>query len=95
MIMPGLTIGEGAIIAAGSIVTRDVAPYTIVGGNPACEIKKRFSDDTIQRLLALKIYELAEADFERIKPLLTANDIGALERAIADFKSLCIKKPAL
>ncbi|MEJ2793048.1 CatB-related O-acetyltransferase [Iodobacter sp. LRB] len=86
MIMPGLTIGEGAIIAAGSIVTRDVAPYTIVGGNPACEIKKRFSDDTIQRLLALKIYELAEEVFERIKPLLTANDIGALERVVADLK---------
>jgi virginiamycin A acetyltransferase len=53
-IMPGVTIGDGAIIATKAVVTKDVAPYTIVGGNPAKPIKKRFSDDTISKLLQLK-----------------------------------------
>jgi len=52
-IMPGLTIGHGAIIGTGSLVTKDVAPYAIVGGNPAKEIKKRFSDETIDQLLSI------------------------------------------
>lgn len=54
MIMPGVTIGDGAIIAANSTITKDVAPYTIVGGNPGKEIKKRFSDDKIEELLKVK-----------------------------------------
>ncbi|MES2042853.1 MAG: acyltransferase [Pseudomonadota bacterium] len=41
LVMPGVTIGEGAVVAAGSVVTKDVAPFTIVGGNPAREIGKR------------------------------------------------------
>ena len=44
IILPGVTIGEGAVVAAGAVVTRDVAPYTIVAGNPAREIKKRTED---------------------------------------------------
>jgi len=56
-IMPGVTIGDGAIIATKSVVTKDVEPYTIVGGNPAKLIKKRFSDDTISKLLELKWWD--------------------------------------
>ena len=82
MLMPGVTIGEGAIIAAGAVVTRNVAPYTVVGGNPAQLIKKRFADDVIERLLALKIYDLPAEKFEQIKPLLCDCDINALELAI-------------
>lgn len=53
LIMPGIHIGDGAIIASASVVTRDVEPYSIVGGNPASEIRKRFDDATIQELLRL------------------------------------------
>jgi virginiamycin A acetyltransferase len=53
-IMAGVTIGDGAIIATNATVIKDVAPYSIVGGNPAKEIKKRFSEDTISKLLELK-----------------------------------------
>jgi virginiamycin A acetyltransferase len=53
-IMAGVKIGDGAIIAANSIVVKDVAPYTIVGGNPATEIKKRFPDETIEKLINLQ-----------------------------------------
>jgi virginiamycin A acetyltransferase len=62
-IMAGVTIGDGAIIAANSNVVKDVEPYTIVGGNPAKEIKKRFSEDVITKLLALKWWDW---DIEKI-----------------------------
>ncbi|MBV8694549.1 MAG: CatB-related O-acetyltransferase [Chloroflexi bacterium] len=54
VIMPGVTIGDGAIIGTRSVVTRDVHPYTIVGGNPARLIRKRFPDDIIDELLNIK-----------------------------------------
>lgn len=57
LIMDNIIIGDGAVIAAGAIVTRDVEPYTIVGGVPASPIKKRFTDDQIQRLLTLKWWD--------------------------------------
>jgi virginiamycin A acetyltransferase len=62
-IMAGVTIGDGAIIAANATVVKDVAPYSIVGGNPAMEIKKRFSTDTIAKLLVLKWWDW---DIEKI-----------------------------
>lgn len=49
--MPGVEIGHGAIVAAKSVVTRNVPPYSIVGGNPAQPIRQRFDDATIQALL--------------------------------------------
>ncbi len=62
-IMPGVTIGDGAIIATKAVVTKDIEPYTIVGGNPAKLIKKRFSDETISKLLELKWWDW---DIEKI-----------------------------
>jgi len=56
-IMAGVKIGDGAIIAANATVVKDVEPYAVVGGNPAAEIKKRFSDDKIQKLLTLKWWD--------------------------------------
>ncbi len=81
MIMPGVRLGEGCVVAAGSIVTKAVPPYTIVGGNPAKPIRKRVDDDTIARLLKLKIYDLPEQETDRLIPLLCSNDIAALEQA--------------
>ncbi|MFD9615365.1 CatB-related O-acetyltransferase [Streptomyces sp. NPDC059083] len=51
LIMPGVHIGDGAIIATGAVVTSDVPPYTIVGGNPAQVVKQRFPDQDVARLL--------------------------------------------
>ena len=53
VIMPGVTIGDGAIIAARAVVVSDVDPYTVVGGNPAKHVRERFSDEDIDRLLRL------------------------------------------
>ena len=82
MLLPGVTIGEGAIIAAGAVVTKDVEPYAIVGGNPARVIRKRFSDDVIKRLTALHVYDLPEEKFEMVRGCLCGNDIEALEKAM-------------
>ncbi|WP_299624243.1 CatB-related O-acetyltransferase [uncultured Tenacibaculum sp.] len=56
-IMAGVTIGDGVIIATNSTIVKDVPPYTIVGGNPGKEIKKRFDEETINKLLALKWWD--------------------------------------
>lgn len=56
-ILGGVKIGDGAIVAAGAVVTKDVEPYTIVGGVPAKEIRKRFNDEQIEFLLKTKWWE--------------------------------------
>lgn len=53
IIMPGVNVGDGAIIASGSVVTKDVEAYSVVGGNPAKLIRKRFDDETIAKLVKL------------------------------------------
>lgn len=78
--MQGITVGDGAIIGTNSLVTKNVPPYTIVGGNPAREIRKRFHDDTIQFLCQLKWWDW---DIEKITQhlsLLTSGDIEGLKK---------------
>ncbi|MDE7455902.1 MAG: CatB-related O-acetyltransferase [Prevotella sp.] len=57
VIMAGVTIGDGAIVGARAVVTKDVEPYSIVGGVPAREIRKRFAPDVVQRLLELRWWD--------------------------------------
>lgn len=78
-IMPGIKIGDGAIIASNSTVTKDVEPYSIVGGNPAKEIKKRFSKEQIEKLLKISWWNWEiEKITENIQNL-TDQNIEALE----------------
>ena len=60
LIKQGVTIGNGAVVGMGSVVTKDVAPYAIVGGNPAKLIRYRFTDEIIEKLIASKWWELPE-----------------------------------
>ena len=78
-IMPGVTIGDGAIIATKSVVTKDVAPYAIVGGNPAKEIRKRFSEDKIEALLKLAWWDWPIEEITNKVQALTGMDLNALQ----------------
>ncbi|OIQ31238.1 MAG: chloramphenicol acetyltransferase [Alphaproteobacteria bacterium MedPE-SWcel] len=73
MIKPEVTIGHGAVVASGSVVTRDVAPYTIVGGNTARLIRRRYCDRSAERMMALAWWDW---------------DHAALRRALPDFRAL-------
>jgi len=79
-IMAGVTIGDGAIIATNSTVIKDVEPYSIVGGNPAIEIKKRFPQDTIKQLLQVKWWDWEPERITKNLKHLTATNIDALIR---------------
>ncbi|WP_442265643.1 CatB-related O-acetyltransferase [Tenacibaculum sp. ZS6-P6] len=78
-IMAGVTIGDGAIIATNSTVIKDVPPYTIVGGNPAKEIKKRFNQETIDELLMLKWWDWPIEKITENLQNLTGNSIDKLK----------------
>lgn len=77
VILAGVTIGDGAIIGTRAVVTKDVPPYTIVGGVPAKPIRKRFPDDTIADLLALRWWDWPE---ERIAAHLDAIQSGQIDQ---------------
>jgi virginiamycin A acetyltransferase len=81
LIMPGVTIGSGAIIAAGSVVTHDVEPYAIMGGNPARLIRKRFPDETISALLEIAWWDWEIEKIERHTKALEQADLPALLNA--------------
>jgi virginiamycin A acetyltransferase len=92
IILPGVrSIGDGAIIGAGSIVTRDVAPYSIIVGNPARPIKKRFSDEIITRLLKLKWWDLSEDQLKEIEYLFHLDFVHDEEHAKNELDK-CIQK---
>ena len=78
-IMPGVNIGAGAIIAAKSVVTRDVAPYSVVAGNPAREVRRRFDEDTVTRLLTAGWWDWPTDRIAAALPAIRSGDIDALE----------------
>ena len=80
IIMPGVTIGDGAVIGTRALVTRNVEPYAIVGGNPAKVIRKRFDDACIARLLELRWWDWKDEDLKPAMPFLTSGDVSALHR---------------
>lgn len=77
-ILSGVTIGDGAVIGAFSLVTKDVAPYAIVGGNPAREIKKRFDDEKIEKLLELKWWNWPEDKIKKNLSLLCSQEVDKI-----------------
>ena len=77
VIMAGVTIGDGAIIGTRALVTKDVPPYTIVGGIPSKEIRKRFDENTISKLLQLKWWDWS---VEKIAANIQAIQTGNLEK---------------
>ena len=78
VIMAGVHIGDGAIIAARAVVTKDVPPYTIVGGTPAKEIRKRFDAEVIQQLLILKWWNWSTDKIRQCLPYIAEGKMDEL-----------------
>jgi virginiamycin A acetyltransferase len=81
MIMPGVSIGHGAIVAARSVVASDVPPYAIVGGNPARTLRMRFDEKTIARLLGIAWWDWPVDKISRNLDAIRGGDLDRLEAA--------------
>ena len=84
-ILPGVHIGDGAIIGLGSIVGHDVDPYTIVAGNPAKPIKKRFDNEMIELLLKLQWWNKDINEIQQLIPLLTDSNIEYVKMTLKNI----------
>lgn len=83
VIMPGVKIGDGAIIAAYSVVAKDIPPYAVAGGNPARVIKKRFDDEELLNiLLRLRWWDLPGEELSELVPMLYSPDLGAVKEEL-------------
>lgn len=75
LILSGVTIGSGAVIGARSVVTKDIRPYAVVVGNPAREVRRRFADDVVDRLLAVAWWDWPQKQIEEAWPYLLSSNI--------------------
>lgn len=75
VILPGVNIGDGAIIGANSVVGSNIAPYTIVAGNPAKVIRKRFDEELIDLMLRFKWWDKSITEINELIPILTCSDL--------------------
>ena len=82
VILPGVHVGDGAIIGANSVVGSDVAPYTIVIGNPAKVLRKRFDDELIGLLLKFKWWDKSIEEINALIPILTSSDLEKVREEI-------------
>jgi acetyltransferase-like isoleucine patch superfamily enzyme len=82
-IMSGVRIGDGAVVGARALVTRDVPAYGIVGGNPAKLLRMRFPEETVRLLTQLAWWDWPDSDLDRAMPLLLSSDVESLARFAA------------
>ena len=82
VILPGVHIGDGAIIGANSVVGSDVAPYTIVIGNPAKVLRRRFDDELIGLLLQFRWWDNSVEEINSLIPILTCSDLEKVREEI-------------
>lgn len=84
VIMPGVKVGDGAIIAACSVVTKDIPPYTVYGGNPAKKIKNRFDDKLTKLLLRFRWWDLDPQSLAKFLPLLCDPDLEKVKKILKE-----------
>lgn len=84
-ILPGVHIGDGAVIGLNSVVGSDVEPYTVVVGNPAKPIRKRFDDELIEIMLQLKWWDLKTEEINDLIPILTCSDLEKVKRTLKEI----------
>ena len=84
-ILPGVHIGDGAIVGANSVVGSDVEPYTIVAGNPARPIRKRFDEELTTLLLKFRWWDKSIEEIDELIPLLTSSDLDEVKTKIKEL----------
>ena len=84
VILPGVKIGDGAIVAACSVVSRDIPPYAVFGGNPARLVKMRFDQELIGLLLRFHWWDLDGEELAELLPLLCDPDLEKVRRALRE-----------
>ena len=84
VILPGVKIGDGAIVAACSVVSRDIPPYAVFGGNPARLVKMRFDQELIGLLLRFRWWDLDGEELAALLPLLCDPDLEKVSRALRE-----------
>lgn len=82
VILPGVRIGDGAIIGASSVVARDIEPYTVCAGNPAKRIRKRFDDELTALLKELRWWDKSIEEINALIPLLTCSDLSSVREEL-------------
>ena len=82
VILPGVHIGDGAIIGANSVVGKNVEPYTIVVGNPAKVLRKRFDDELIGLLQSFKWWDKSIDEINSLIPILTCSDLNRVREEL-------------
>lgn len=86
-IMPGVTVGDGAIIGTRSVVTKDVPPFSIVAGNPARQIRMRFSEETIEQLLEIAWWNWPHDFVVRHAPAIVGKDLGRMKELQQELRN--------
>ncbi|MBR5082227.1 MAG: hypothetical protein IKX35_07295, partial [Bacteroidales bacterium] len=81
-VMPGVHIGDGAIIGANSVVAKDIPPYSVAVGNPCHVVRKRFDDDLIELLLRFKWWDKSIEEVEDLMPILSCGDLEKVKNEI-------------
>ncbi|MBR2768215.1 MAG: CatB-related O-acetyltransferase [Solobacterium sp.] len=82
VILPGVRIGDGAIIGASSVVARDIEPYTVCAGNPAKRIRKRFDDELTSLLEELRWWDKSIEEINALIPILTCSDLSSVKEEL-------------
>lgn len=85
VILPGVTIGDGAIIGMNSVVAADVEPYTVVAGNPARRIRRRFDEELTALLLKLRWWDKPVDEIMALMPILSDSDLNSVKRALKTY----------